>query len=706
MPAVSCALARTVTDFTAAVVMASAAFGVEDALSLLHEPGSVFEVRILNTARAGTVSGYFDNPTDAAREIARWDGKAPGVYVTLNPVSPVLLARSENRLKERARDTTKDPDILRRRWLLIDVDYHRPAGISATNDEVRAAGKTARRIKAWLEEDCGWPAGAIVMSGNGAHLFYRVDLPNDSTSRDLVKAVLERLAGDYDVEDGAQVDTTVHNAARIVKVPGTLACKGDSTRERPHRRSKIVELPEDLACVPQSAIRALVASMALLTPAQQAAGGNGHQEFDVEQWMLRYGLGVRIHKEEQGSDLWELEECPFNPEHDHGEAFITRDASGALLAGCHHNSCTWRWEDLREKYEPGYREKRDEWLRQREQATAAVAAPARIPPTNPVPITYLPAVRFGDLLDKAPERPEYVWYGYLAKGAITELAAKPKVGKTRLALEIVRCVLHGQDMLGHATFRCPVLYMTEQGHGSFITQTRASHLHDSRDGFHVLLRGPVRRLDWDQVGELAFEYVKEHGIGLVVVDTLSEWASLRGDDENSAGAAMAAMAPLRTMADAGCAVLAVRHERKGFGDVGESARGSSAFGGGMDILMALRRTKGRGHETRRELFAVGRFDDAPPVLTIEYDLGRGSYSLVMEGESVRKQEVELRILEVLPQMEGWALTVAEIRERTDVGDNTARRALKDLCDRGVIRHGSQPREDGHGRHTVYWHEGS
>lgn len=347
-----------------------------------------------------------------------------------------------------------------------------------------------------------------------------------------------------------------------------------------------------------------------------------------------------------------------------------------------------------------------------ERIAASVAryepsAPAarQTPVGKPEPITCLPAVNFGDLLDETPERPEYVWYGYLAKGAITELAAKPKVGKTRLSLEIVRSVLHGETMLGHATFRCPVLYMTEQGHGSFITQTRASHLHDSRDGFHVLLRGPVRRLGWDEVGELAFEYVKEHGIGLVVVDTLSEWASLRGDDENSAGAAMAAMAPLRTIADAGCAVLAVRHERKGVGDVGESARGSSAFGGGMDILMALRRTKGRGHETRRELFAVGRFDDAPPVLTMEYDLGRGAYSLVMEGESVRKQEVELKILEVLPDMEGWALTVAEIRERIDVGDNTARRALKDLCDRGVIRHGSHPREDGHGRHTVYWHEG-
>ena len=336
-------------------------------------------------------------------------------------------------------------------------------------------------------------------------------------------------------------------------------------------------------------------------------------------------------------------------------------------------------------------------------APAEVAAVAK-GNGKPEPLTCLPAVSFGSLLDSTPERPEYVWYGYLAKGAVTELAAKPKVGKTRLALEIVRCVLAGEEMLGHATFRCPVLYMTEQGHGSFITQTRASHLHDSRDGFHVLLRGPVRRLGWAEVGELAVAYVKEHGIGLVVIDTLSEWASIRGDDENSAGAAMAAMAPLNAIATTGAAVLAVRHERKGSGDVGESARGSSAFGGGMDILMALRRTRGHGHETRRELYAVGRFDDAPPVLTMEYDLETHSYSLVMAGADVRKREVELNILEILPQLQGWALSVAEICEQLDVPDKTARRALKDLTVSGVIKQGTQPREDGFGRLNVYWHE--
>ncbi len=227
--------------------------GIEDALRLLHEPGAVFEIRIPNTPHAGTVSGYFDDPGRAAAEITRWDGKAPGVYLTLNPVDPALLARAANRLKERAFDTTSDADVLHRRWLLIDVDATRPSGISATDDEAEAACDTARRIKSHLEDERHWPEGMLVFSGNGAHVLYRIDLPNDTESRDLVKRVLAVLAKQFDA-DGVHVDTSLFNAARIAKVPGTMACKGDNLPERPHRRSSIVSVPAELAVVPSAAL--------------------------------------------------------------------------------------------------------------------------------------------------------------------------------------------------------------------------------------------------------------------------------------------------------------------------------------------------------------------------------------------------------------------------------------------------------------------
>ena len=345
---------------------------IEAALVLLHEPGAVFEVRIPKTGRAGTLSGYYNDPAKAAADIAMRDGRAPGVYFTLNPVNPALMARAANRLRERTDLATSDKDVTRRRWLLIDVDYTRPTGISATDDELKAAGAVARKIKAYLEDELGWPAGVLVHSGNGGHILYRIDLPNDDASRDLLKNVLLALAGRFDVEDAdgtltVHVDTGVFNAARIAKVPGTMACKGDNLPARPHRRSRILAQPETLEVVSAALLAALV-SEALSTvanapttkPAGLVARDNGHGDpFDVEDFIRRNGLDTRKEKHDSNGDLWELQTCPFNAEHNNGEAFIRRDRDGTLSAGCQHATCGLKtWHDLREKYEPGYRDRR------------------------------------------------------------------------------------------------------------------------------------------------------------------------------------------------------------------------------------------------------------------------------------------------------------------------------------------------------------
>jgi hypothetical protein len=65
-------------------------------------------------------------------------------------------------------------------------------------------------------------------------LLYPIDLPNDDAIRQVVKRALEALSLAFSDETVA-LDTTVASAARIVKLPGTFAAKGDSTGDRPHR---------------------------------------------------------------------------------------------------------------------------------------------------------------------------------------------------------------------------------------------------------------------------------------------------------------------------------------------------------------------------------------------------------------------------------------------------------------------------------------
>jgi hypothetical protein len=194
---------------------------IERSLKLFITLGSVVEIRGLEVTsqdfkRPHAEYGYFDSldkATSAALKLGRTDGS---VYITLNPVSPDLLARANNRIKvgERA-STTSDTHIVRRQFVLLDFDPERPSGISSTDAEKEAARQKALEVRQHLR-DLEWPDPVFSDSGNGYHLLYRVDLPNDTESADLVRSlllVLDALHGD----EAVKIDTAVYNAARIVK---------------------------------------------------------------------------------------------------------------------------------------------------------------------------------------------------------------------------------------------------------------------------------------------------------------------------------------------------------------------------------------------------------------------------------------------------------------------------------------------------------
>src|SRR5207302_5356744 len=100
-------------------------------------------------------------------------------------------------------------------------------------------------------------------------------------------------------------------------------------------------------------------------------------------------------------------------------------------------------------------------------------------------------------------------------------------------------------------------------------------------------------LAWPKVAAAAIEECQRRGARALVVDTLGQWAGIRGEGENSAGDALEAVRPLQEAASLhGIAVLIIRHARKGGGEVGDDGRGSSAFAGAVDIVVSLRRPEG------------------------------------------------------------------------------------------------------------------
>lgn len=176
-------------------------------------------------------------------------GDVSGIYWTLNPVNRDCLHRAKNRLREWASKsksgaTTSDAEIIERRMILIDLDgANRPAGISASREELKAARDKAYDVAKFLaKREWGTPIAA--MSGNGYHLLYKTALPNERPVIELLKRSLAALAALFD-DETVKIDTSVFNASRICKVYGTMVRKGDDTRERPHRRSALLRTAGD-----------------------------------------------------------------------------------------------------------------------------------------------------------------------------------------------------------------------------------------------------------------------------------------------------------------------------------------------------------------------------------------------------------------------------------------------------------------------------
>ena len=276
---------------------------------------------------------------------------------------------------------------------------------------------------------------------------------------------------------------------------------------------------------------------------------------------------------------------------------------------------------------------------------------------------------------EAEQKVEWIAKGLVAKGAITELGAKVKTGKTTLILAMVQAIVDGSTFLNFPTLKTPVLYLTEQPPVSFRQAMERANLL-TKDNFLILTYIDTRGITWPDVASAAVKECKRVGGSLIVVDTLSQFAGLTGDRENNSGDALEAMAPLQLAAAEGIGVVVIRHERKSGGDVGDSGRGSSAFAGVVDIVLSLRKQEGNSPKTRRLLQSLSRFSETPTDLLVE--LRDGAFvSLGDPGETAFK-DAKGSICAIAPNTESEAVPLAELVTNSGVSRRTAQRAIDEL----------------------------
>lgn len=300
--------------------------------------------------------------------------------------------------------------------------------------------------------------------------------------------------------------------------------------------------------------------------------------------------------------------------------------------------------------------------------------------TPPAPSLWATAAA---MAEEEPEEPEAVVQEIFIRGAITELSAKIKAGKTTFIGAMLRAIFAGEEFIGLETEPTPILYLTEEGQGTFSAMLRKVGL-DEEENLYVLRKNivPVRMAWPDVIVELVWPKLQETGAKGIIIDTLSRWAGVKGEEENQAGAAATAMEPLEILRNEGIAIMTVMHSGRGGhgGDVSNAHRGSSAWGGAGDVLLALENPNTHGHPNRRKLESLGRFHDPNTWLM---DLEHGSYILRSTNEyaTIERDSAKGAIMANLTGPK----TFKEIRAfAPTVPDTTLKRALSELVSGGLV----------------------
>ena len=624
---------------------------IKKAISILQKDGAVFEVRTVNTAgRKQILSGYFKDAEAVLKAFDKINFREKNIYITLGEVKDYCLARSQSGRFLENPQTTSDQDIERYRWLFVDFDPERPAGISATDAEVNNARLLSEIVAEDLERD-SWPAPVTAFSGNGYHLFYRIDILNDESGRALVERVLKALSMLYS-DDNVKIDTTNCNPSRICKLHGTLAQKGANVPDRPHRMSRIINIPDRIEPVPLDLLWKL-ARRVPDPPKQEPRRVSApvRNEFDIIDFMSRHGITYKnMGGNDRASEVYALDHCPFNPDHRNGDAKIFQYSDGRIAFKCHHNSCKgYKWEDVRLKYEPDAYEWKDDsarfdagWFEHITKRAAQQAAEIVQSEAKKEKRELRKLKTAADLLKKNIPDP-VVFIGtdseepLLVEGTCI-LSAKPKLGKSWFCLAICMAVAKGEDFLGYKTRKCSTLYLDLETTENLQQKRLKTALAEESVSEKFYLDTETDMLGHGFIEQIESYLEQDPEIGIVVIDVFQIIRSKsKSVKETEYEHAYRDIAPLNALAQKHhIAIILVCHDRKGVNpdDPFENILGSTGLlGAATQMIVMFQRKK----SDPIHISIKGKTIDGQPELNVKMDKGKWS---VVEGVNSADREKE------------------------------------------------------------------
>jgi hypothetical protein len=336
--------------------------GILQGLLVYWRPGDIHEIRhFRRDIPAHQCLGTADAAAKYIYSKACQDHPEENFYLVMNPVSP----------DAKIEIAVRDDHILHRRRFVLDIDPHpklrkvNDKKVSATEQELGAVRQCALTIITKLQTEFGWPEPVVIMSGNGYHLVFEIDLLADDNSKSLLSKVLKAVNALYGIPGVADIDETVFNASRVIKIPGTVARRGIKTPERPHRLARIVSKPIKPSFVSLEQLeRVAECAPKKVPPAMSRRENYWSNRFGAESqgkpwtrarfidFLDNTGIGYRDPVPFEGGQKFVLDSCPFGP-HRKITAAVFYFPDGRMGFNCKEMpDCRDRhWADFRALYD-------------------------------------------------------------------------------------------------------------------------------------------------------------------------------------------------------------------------------------------------------------------------------------------------------------------------------------------------------------------
>ncbi len=236
---------------------------IKSTLNLFH-PGEAFEIVALDSNQDRFFFNIFTDVDKALPVLTEKNAEGFNIFMNLNPIQvwdgiTPYIDKSMLYTTSATRRAANSGDVTKMAFLTVDIDPVRVGQnkvCSSTEEELRNAYDVAKKIQKYTNTILGFPKPFKACSGNGWHLVWKIDLPANKQSEKLVKNCLLALANKFNT-DKALVDTSLFTSFHLIKLYGTVACKGKDTEERPWRVSFAKEFPATMPALSKQQLKDL-----------------------------------------------------------------------------------------------------------------------------------------------------------------------------------------------------------------------------------------------------------------------------------------------------------------------------------------------------------------------------------------------------------------------------------------------------------------